>query len=40
MLFVKSPFIIGHRNLPWGKKACPCFDVRKWLKDIHFSIST
>ena len=23
--------IIGHRDLPWVKKACPCFDVKKWL---------
>ena len=30
--------IIGHRDLPWVKKACPCFDVKKWLQDIHFHI--
>ena len=30
--------IIGHRDLPWVKKACPCFDVKKWLKDINFHI--
>ena len=30
--------IIGHRDLPWVKKACPCFDVKKWLKEIHFHI--
>lgn len=21
--------ILGHRDLPWVKKACPCFDVKK-----------
>ena len=30
--------VLGHRDLPWVKKACPCFDVRKWLSDIHFHI--
>lgn len=30
--------ILGHRDLPWVRKACPCFDVAEWLEDIHFSI--
>lgn len=30
--------IIGHRDLPWVKKACPCFDVKKWLKATNFHI--
>ena len=30
--------IIGHRDVPWVKKSCPCFDVKKWLQDIHFHI--
>ncbi len=30
--------VIGHRDLPWVKKACPCFDVKQWLTDIHFHI--
>ncbi len=28
--------IVGHRDLPGVKKACPCFDVKKWLSDINF----
>ena len=30
--------IVGHRDLPWVRKACPCFDVKEWLKDINFHI--
>ncbi len=30
--------IIGHRDLPWVRKSCPCFDVKKWLKQINFHI--
>ena len=30
--------IVGHRDLPWVKKSCPCFDVKKWLQSIHFHI--
>ena len=30
--------IIGHRDLPWVKKSCPCFDVKNWLKSINFHI--
>lgn len=30
--------IIGHRDLPWVKKSCPCFDVKKWLKQVNFHI--
>ena len=30
--------IIGHRDLPWVRKACPCFDVKQWLTDIDFHI--
>lgn len=30
--------ILGHRDLPGVKKECPCFDTRKWLKDIKFHI--
>lgn len=25
--------IVGHRDLPKVRKACPSFDVREWLKD-------
>lgn len=28
--------ILGHSDLPWVNKACPCFDVKEWLKDICF----
>lgn len=24
--------ILGHRDLPWVKKACPCFDAREEYK--------
>ena len=30
--------ILGHRDLPWVKKSCPCFDVKNWLKSINFHI--
>lgn len=30
--------ILGHRDLPGVKKDCPCFDTRKWLKEIDFHI--
>lgn len=25
--------VLGHRDFPGVKKACPCFDVKAWLKD-------
>ena len=25
-------------EIPGVRKACPCFDTRKWLKEIHFHI--
>ena len=25
--------VLGHRDLPGVKKACPCFDVKEWLKN-------
>lgn len=28
-----SAEVLGHRDLPRVKKDCPCFDVRKWLKE-------
>ena len=28
-----SAVILGHRDLPNVHKACPCFDVRSWLKN-------
>jgi len=31
-LFPKAT-IVGHRDLPNVKKDCPCFDVRKWVKE-------
>lgn len=31
--------IIGHRDLPRVKKACPCFDVRAWLKQLDDDIN-
>ena len=30
--------ILGHRDLPNVHKECPCFDVKKWLSNIHFHI--
>lgn len=30
--------ILGHRDLPWVRKSCPCFDVREWLKEIDFQL--
>ena len=30
--------ILGHRDFPGVKKACPCFDVKQWLQDIRFRI--
>jgi len=30
--------ILGHRDLPGVHKDCPCFDTRKWLKEIKFHI--
>ena len=30
--------ILGHRDLPGVRKECPCFDTKKWLKDINFHI--
>ena len=30
--------IVGHRDLPWVRKCCPCFDVKQWLGDIDFHI--
>lgn len=26
--------VIGHRDLPGVKKACPCFDVKTWYKHV------
>ncbi len=30
--------VIGHRDLPWVSKSCPCFDVKAWLKAINFHV--
>ena len=30
--------ILGHRDLPWVRKRCPCFDVKEWLKEIDFHL--
>ncbi|WP_437182110.1 hypothetical protein [Segatella copri] len=30
--------ILGHRDLPWVRKSCPCFDVKEWLKEIDFHL--
>lgn len=27
--------VVGHRDFPDVKKACPCFDVRTWWKKVH-----
>ena len=27
--------IVGHRDLPGVSKACPCFDVKQWLREIE-----
>lgn len=27
--------IVGHRDLPGVAKECPCFDVRRWLREIR-----
>ncbi len=32
--FIALP-VIGHRDLPGVNKACPCFDVKEWLKSIY-----
>lgn len=29
--------VVGHRDLPGVKKACPSFDVKKWLKALGIS---
>ncbi len=26
--------VLDHRDLPWVAKACPCFDVREWLRGL------
>lgn len=26
--------VVGHRDLPGVAKACPCFDVKRWLREI------
>ena len=31
-------FIIGHRDIPGVKKACPCFEVGKWLRTAGFEL--
>ncbi|MFA6923606.1 MAG: N-acetylmuramoyl-L-alanine amidase [Bacteroidales bacterium] len=28
----QSAHIVGHRDFPGVSKACPCFDVREWLR--------
>ena len=30
--------VIGHRDLPWVRKSCPGFDVKKWLSQVNFHI--
>ena len=30
--------IIGHRDIPGVKKACPCFEVGKWLRTTGFEL--
>ena len=30
--------ILGHRDLPWVRKSCPCFNVKEWLKEIDFHL--
>ena len=30
--------ILGHCDLPWVRKSCPCFDVKEWLKEIDFHL--
>ena len=30
--------ILGHHDLPWVRKSCPCFDVKEWLKGIDFHL--
>ena len=30
--------IVGHRDLPWVQKDCPCFDVKAWLQEIDFHL--
>ncbi len=29
----KGAEVLGHRDFPDAKKACPCFDVKTWLKN-------
>ena len=33
-LYTTPSEIVGHRDLPGVTKACPSFDVRKWLREI------
>jgi len=30
--------ILGHCDLPWVRKSCPCFNVKEWLKEIDFHL--
>ena len=30
--------LLRHRDLPWVRKSCPCFDVKEWLKEIDFHL--
>ena len=30
--------ILGHRDLPGVRKACPSFDVSSWLAEINFRL--
>lgn len=27
--------VVGHRDLPHVKKACPCFDVESWMESVN-----
>jgi N-acetylmuramoyl-L-alanine amidase len=32
--------VLGHRDFPNVHKACPCFDVKEWLKNYEPDLGT
>jgi N-acetylmuramoyl-L-alanine amidase len=37
---VSEPMVLGHRDFPGVVKACPCFDVKPWYKEMKAKDST
>lgn len=33
--YAPKAVVLGHRDLPGVKKACPCFDVREWIRSLR-----